>query len=248
MQHHLALEVVRFQVPQTVYLDHKSLVLLILYLVLPLQEHQEHQERRPLERKPALAKVHPASRQLDSQVIGDREDIPLRLPPDDGVHPIVSNGVLPLFLSLTILPERQEINYCDEDPNSNNGLTPIGGSMGAEMERTRRMLIAHGVLAALAFVILFPAGAITIRLASFPGVVWFHAAFQAFAYLVYIAAFGLGVYLANEMRLVSGKSSKVTLLVLTYTIAQQLSSHYRHSRLHPSLLPTSRWLPPSLAI
>lgn len=71
------------------------------------------------------------------------------------------------------------------------------------MEKQRKMLIAHGVLAALAFVIFFPAGAIAIRLASFPGVVWFHAAFQVFAYLVYIVAFGLGVYIASELDMVS---------------------------------------------
>lgn len=65
------------------------------------------------------------------------------------------------------------------------------------------MLIAHGTLAALAFVVFFPVGAIAIRLASFTGIVWIHAAFQTFAYLVYIAAFGLGVYIANELDLVS---------------------------------------------
>ena len=64
------------------------------------------------------------------------------------------------------------------------------------------MLAAHAVLAALAFVLFFPAGAIAIRLASFPGVVWFHAAFQAFAYLVYIAAFALGVKMANDLNMV----------------------------------------------
>jgi hypothetical protein len=99
------------------------------------------------------------------------------------------------------LQERQDngVNYCDD--NSNNGFTPIGLS-GAQANQ-RKMLIAHGVLACLAFVVFFPAGAIAIRLASFPGVVWFHAAFQVFAYLVYIAAFGLGVYIASDMDLVS---------------------------------------------
>lgn len=80
------------------------------------------------------------------------------------------------------------------------------------MTRNRNILIAHGTLAALAFVILFPAGAITIRLASFPGVVWFHAAFQAFAYFVYIAAFGLGVYMANNLSLVSTISYTLKIL------------------------------------
>lgn len=64
------------------------------------------------------------------------------------------------------------------------------------------MLVAHGVLAALAFVIFFPFGAIAIRLASFRGIAWIHGAFQIFAYLVFIAAFGLGVYIANHFDLV----------------------------------------------
>lgn len=98
--------------------------------------------------------------------------------------------------------ERQEINYCDDDSSNSpqNGIVPISsGALGNQ----KKTLIAHGVLAALAFVILFPSGAILMRLASFPGLVWVHGAFQIFAYLVYVAGFGLGVYIANEMDLVS---------------------------------------------
>lgn len=58
------------------------------------------------------------------------------------------------------------------------------------------MLIAHAVLACLAFVFFFPTGSILIRVASFPGVLWLHAAFQVFGYIVFIAGFGLGVYYA----------------------------------------------------
>lgn len=63
-------------------------------------------------------------------------------------------------------------------------------------------MIAHGVLASLAFVVFFPFGAISIRLFSFPGLVWFHAIFQVLAYLIFIAAFGLGIYLATQIHLV----------------------------------------------
>ncbi|KAF2194437.1 hypothetical protein K469DRAFT_127363 [Zopfia rhizophila CBS 207.26] len=63
----------------------------------------------------------------------------------------------------------------------------------------QKILIAHGVLAALAFVIFFPIGAIIIRLASFPGVWLVHGLFQIFAYLVYIAAFGIGVWMVNNI-------------------------------------------------
>ncbi len=101
-----------------------------------------------------------------------------------------------------------EDNGCEEgfEPvqSSDGSLsgTPILSSSSG-LERTRRILIAHGVLASLAFVILFPAGAISIRLLSFPGLVWFHAAVQVLAFVTFIAAFGLGAYLANELALVS---------------------------------------------
>ena len=120
------------------------------------------------------------------------------------------------------LEERQDdgINYCDD--NSNNGFTPIGA--GGPLASQRKMLIAHGVLACLAFVIFFPMGAIAIRLASFPGVVWLHAAFQIFAYLVYIAAFGLGVYIASGMDLVSLDLSDISGYELGLKLTECFSS------------------------
>ena len=97
--------------------------------------------------------------------------------------------------------KRQDINYCDDDSNSNSnsGVTIIGSSQS----NTNKMLVAHGAIAALAFVILFPFGAIAVRLASFTGLVWVHAAVQGFAYLLYVVAFGLGIYIANQKQLVS---------------------------------------------
>jgi len=62
----------------------------------------------------------------------------------------------------------------------------------------RTVLMAHGILAALAFVILFPLGSILIRLASFPGLWWVHGLFQVFSYILFIAAFGAGVWLVNN--------------------------------------------------
>jgi hypothetical protein len=66
------------------------------------------------------------------------------------------------------------------------------------MDSRQKILIAHGVLAALAFVLFFPVGAIIIRLGSFRGVWLIHGIFQLFAYIVYIVAFGLGVYMVNN--------------------------------------------------
>lgn len=91
------------------------------------------------------------------------------------------------------------------------------------------MLIAHGVLASLAFVILFPAGSIAIRLASFPGVVWLHAAFQVFAYIVYIAAFGLGVYLATQLNELDDYHPIIGIVVLIAIFFQPILGFLHHS-------------------
>jgi hypothetical protein len=85
--------------------------------------------------------------------------------------------------------------------NSNNGFSSFANGQfgGAFANGQNTILIAHGVLAALAFVIFFPMGAILIRLASFRGLWLVHGLFQIFAYLVYTAAFGIGVYIVTSV-------------------------------------------------
>jgi hypothetical protein len=83
---------------------------------------------------------------------------------------------------------------------SNGGVTQLGS---LNVDTQNQMIKAHAIMACLAFAVLFPFGAISIRLLSFPGLVVVHALFQIVAYLVYIIAFGLGVYLATQMRIVS---------------------------------------------
>ncbi|KAH7389759.1 hypothetical protein BKA66DRAFT_400083, partial [Pyrenochaeta sp. MPI-SDFR-AT-0127] len=85
----------------------------------------------------------------------------------------------------------------------NDGYGPFGGRWGGPSQSyinsRQKILIAHGVLAALAFVLFFPIGAIIIRLGSFRGVWLVHGLFQFFAYLVYLAAFGIGVWMVNNL-------------------------------------------------
>ncbi|GAB7353967.1 hypothetical protein MBLNU459_g4564t1 [Dothideomycetes sp. NU459] len=68
----------------------------------------------------------------------------------------------------------------------------------SEEAEMNRLAIVHGVLMGLAFAVFFPLGAIVLRAFSFHGLVWFHAGWQAFAYAVALAAFGIGVYMAVE--------------------------------------------------
>lgn len=56
---------------------------------------------------------------------------------------------------------------------------------------------AHGALASIAFVGIFPIGAILVRLASMPGLAWIHGGLQLLGYALFIAAAGLGIYMAD---------------------------------------------------
>jgi hypothetical protein len=93
-------------------------------------------------------------------------------------------------------------------PGSAGFSIPFGG----DFEKAQRAMIAHGVLASLAFVIFFPFGAISIRLFSFPGLLWFHAIVQVIAYLLFIAAFGVGIYMATQIHRVCQREIKVSIL------------------------------------
>jgi len=60
-----------------------------------------------------------------------------------------------------------------------------------------RFAQAHGALAGIVFVGILPIGAILVRLASSSGLAWIHGGLQIFGYLLFIAAAGIGIYIAN---------------------------------------------------
>lgn len=86
-------------------------------------------------------------------------------------------------------------NNNNPDSSSNNGFSNFTSFLTSR----QKLVIAHGVLAALAFVLLFPLGSILIRLGSFRGLWLVHGLFQLFAYAIYIAAFGIGVYMIQDL-------------------------------------------------
>jgi hypothetical protein len=94
----------------------------------------------------------------------------------------------------------------------------------------QKVVIAHGVLAALAFVILFPAGSILIRLASFSGLWWVHGAFQIFAYMIYVAAFGAGVWLVNQApgSLIENYHPTIGIIIFCLLFIQPILGYIHH--------------------
>lgn len=70
-----------------------------------------------------------------------------------------------------------------------------GGEGDVDMAKLTRITLTHGAVMGLAFVLFYPAGAMLIRLATFKGVLWVHAAVQAFASVLALVGLGLGVYI-----------------------------------------------------
>lgn len=84
------------------------------------------------------------------------------------------------------------------DDDGSGGNTVVTSS--EDSEPSNMMVTAHGALASIAFLALFPSGAIFIRIPALSrfGGVWMHAAIQIIAYCTYIAAAGLGIYIAMK--------------------------------------------------
>ena len=90
------------------------------------------------------------------------------------------------------------------------------------------MVTAHAVLATLAFGLIFPSGGILIRLASFPRLWLIHGLVQLLAYVFYIAAFALGVYMATHARMIGQAHPIVGIVVFLLIVFQPVLGFVHH--------------------
>ncbi|TKA77475.1 hypothetical protein B0A49_02358, partial [Cryomyces minteri] len=100
----------------------------------------------------------------------------------------------------------------------------------SEIAKTQNIIIAHGIMMGIAFAVLFPFGAIIMRLFKFRGVVWFHAGWQIFTYIVALAAFGLGIWLAlltNQLVTPNGHSI-IGIIVIGALLFQPIGGFLHH--------------------
>jgi len=84
--------------------------------------------------------------------------------------------------------------------DGNGGFNGISSFLGFDIHKAEAIRLAHGVIACLAFVIFFPLGAIFMRILPGRLSIIVHALFQLFAYVLYIIAFGLGIWMASTIR------------------------------------------------
>jgi hypothetical protein len=89
--------------------------------------------------------------------------------------------------------------------------------------------MAHAILGPLAFVIFYPIGAILIRGFSFPGLLWFHAGWMVFTYVMVLTCMGLGVWIAVTSDQLDAYHSIIGLVVVGALLLQPLTGLTRES-------------------
>jgi hypothetical protein len=125
--------------------------------------------------------------------------------------------------------------------NSNSGSSssnPYGGGSSSDrnggipsqyLDRGRTIITAHAVLATLAFGFFFPVGGIMIRLASFPGLWWVHGLFQIFGFLLYTAAFGIGIWMCKNFYTLNDAHPIIGIVLFALLAFQPLLGYLHHA-------------------
>lgn len=111
--------------------------------------------------------------------------------------------------------------------SSNNGGSSRGFG-GGRFGDAQIMITAHAVLATIAFGFLFPVGGIMIRLGSFPGLWIVHGLFQIFAFLLYTAAFGIGVWMTRNFYTLNDAHPIIGIVVFALLVFQPLLGFLHH--------------------
>ena len=112
--------------------------------------------------------------------------------------------------------------------SSSSSSSLMSGDSGASETTAEMILLTHGVVACIAFVALFPTGGILIRVASFTGLLWVHAALQGVAFLFYIVAFAMGVYIATANKMIDETHAIIGIALLVALVAQPVFGFVHH--------------------
>jgi uncharacterized membrane protein len=72
-----------------------------------------------------------------------------------------------------------------------------------DFDAFNRGRIAHGVLTSLAIILFFPIGGVLLRLLRGPNIVKIHITLQVLGLAVLLAGFGLGIWVQEQIKIVS---------------------------------------------
>ena len=111
---------------------------------------------------------------------------------------------------------------------SNDSATDDDDDMDND-EASDVMLKAHGTLASIVFLVLFPLGAMIVRIPGLNLPLWVHAGVQIFTYCCYIAAAGLGIFIAKTEHLLNNHHPIIGLVLLAILFFQPFFGVAHHS-------------------
>lgn len=103
------------------------------------------------------------------------------------------------------------------------------GYLSLSIQTQNAILYAHAALACIVFVALLPGGAILVRLSAFAGNIWAHGAIQMFSFLMYMAAVGLGIYMAIPQGLTDKYHPIIGLILLGMLFSQPFLGWQHHT-------------------
>jgi hypothetical protein len=112
------------------------------------------------------------------------------------------------------------VAIADSDSNS-------GGDGDAE-SKMNMVLLAHGILAPLCFALLFPMGAITVRLFHAHTTIWVHASWESFTYMLTLAAMGMGIWIAQMTEQLDSNHAIIGMVVISSLIFQPITGLTHH--------------------
>jgi hypothetical protein len=109
--------------------------------------------------------------------------------------------------------------------SSSGGSSGGGEGMPTDYEAVR---MAHAIMAPIAFVLFFPFGAMAIRMLSFRGIVWFHAGWMVFTYIVVLASMGMGVWMAVVSQQLDTTHAIIGIAVVGSLLLQPITGLIHH--------------------
>lgn len=149
----------------------------------------------------------------------------------DSVNPFVSSASTTASPSGSPSGSPSQPTGTSRPRPTDSGSTTLSYSnapFGGDYAMGDRIITAHGTIAGIAFVTLFPTGGILIRLANFTGLVWVHAAIQLIAYGFYIVAFAMGIYLATQLNLFDNHHPIIGIVLFVALTIQPLTGFLHH--------------------
>ncbi|KAL1652504.1 hypothetical protein SLS61_004808 [Didymella pomorum] len=111
---------------------------------------------------------------------------------------------------------------------SGGAATSSGSGNNSSSSMRKNILLVHGIFASVAFLVFFPIGAIIMRLGKLNNVVAVHVATQVFAWLLFITAFGLGLYYGITGNYMSEAHPIIGLVLAALLLIQPLAGWLHH--------------------